>query len=532
MVTNFLRMLSFSLVMLFIPKNFTFLYGHADDETVSLSTLLCDQEQDFRNNRAVVTHNACEQLLGKTLKIYEVPTVALCFSGGGYRAMIETLGALAGADEIGLLDAVMYTGGLSGSTWALTPWVFSGLSIGDYLNHISSNLNSFLSLNLSQILAINALKNKKLNEGKGFGLVDLYGALLAKNLLNGLATTPQAVTFTDLVKNLNGTAHPLPICTAVAGGVGNHGLWYECTPFTVGCTQTGFVPTCALGRTFENGVSVKPASGQYPSQLSLGDFMSMWGSAFAVDKERLEHEFGKMDVADSVSVLAQLGLARYGLDGFGGDRLFHPGNITWALQKLWPDQNKNFAAATVPNFTHNMQRDGLWNWFTGNQQIPLSGEQDLALIDGGYDLIDGHAMNLAIVPLLRPERKVDVIIVIDSSANLIDALSLRAAEKRAKALGLKFPVIDYTEIGTRSISVFKSDDRGVPTVIYMPCIKNEAYSDFDPQTSEYTGTADFYYTPEQVTELSGLTKFTMQQSKNVIVDALQHAVSKKQSWLF
>ena len=56
------------------------------------------------------------------LEIEDVPRVALCASGGGYRAMFSTLGFLRGLDQIGCLDGVAYAAGVSGSTWALSQW--------------------------------------------------------------------------------------------------------------------------------------------------------------------------------------------------------------------------------------------------------------------------------------------------------------------------------------------------------------------------------------------------------------------------
>jgi phospholipase A2 len=50
------------------------------------------------------------------------PRIQICASGGGYRAMIATLGALIGLEECGVLDTVTSIAGLSGSTWAMAGW--------------------------------------------------------------------------------------------------------------------------------------------------------------------------------------------------------------------------------------------------------------------------------------------------------------------------------------------------------------------------------------------------------------------------
>lgn len=47
----------------------------------------------------------------------QVPVVAVLGSGGGTRAMTSLYGSLAGLQDLGLLDAVTYLSGVSGSTW-------------------------------------------------------------------------------------------------------------------------------------------------------------------------------------------------------------------------------------------------------------------------------------------------------------------------------------------------------------------------------------------------------------------------------
>ena len=47
----------------------------------------------------------------------QVPVIAVLGSGGGTRAMTSLYGSLAGLQELGLLDAVTYLSGVSGSTW-------------------------------------------------------------------------------------------------------------------------------------------------------------------------------------------------------------------------------------------------------------------------------------------------------------------------------------------------------------------------------------------------------------------------------
>jgi hypothetical protein len=47
----------------------------------------------------------------------QAPVIAVLGSGGGLRAHIACLGVLSELKELGLLDAVTYLAGVSGSTW-------------------------------------------------------------------------------------------------------------------------------------------------------------------------------------------------------------------------------------------------------------------------------------------------------------------------------------------------------------------------------------------------------------------------------
>src|SRR5687768_6461430 len=55
---------------------------------------VCSEEKEFIAYRKHAIKNELEQLLGMPLAPEEVPTIALCCSGGGFRAMISTLGSL------------------------------------------------------------------------------------------------------------------------------------------------------------------------------------------------------------------------------------------------------------------------------------------------------------------------------------------------------------------------------------------------------------------------------------------------------
>ena len=54
-----------------------------------------------------------------------LPATAVCFSGGGTRSMVATVGQLRGLAALGVLDRVGYVSSVSGSAWAAVPFAFA-----------------------------------------------------------------------------------------------------------------------------------------------------------------------------------------------------------------------------------------------------------------------------------------------------------------------------------------------------------------------------------------------------------------------
>src|SRR5579871_5411386 len=81
------------------------------------------QEQEYLRNRAPKIKSALERALELSLEEKDAPAISLICSGGGYRAMLGSMGAFSGLQKIGLLDAITYISSLSGSTWALGLWM-------------------------------------------------------------------------------------------------------------------------------------------------------------------------------------------------------------------------------------------------------------------------------------------------------------------------------------------------------------------------------------------------------------------------
>ena len=74
----------------------------------------------------------------------------------------------------------------------------------------------------------------------------------------------------------------------------------------------------------------------------------------------------------------------------------------------------------------------LSNFSYHHKDSPMEHEKTLQLIDAGIDF------NLPFPPLLRPARGLDILIMVDSSATVINAPELRRAEMYARRNQLNF----------------------------------------------------------------------------------------------
>ena len=95
------------------------------------------EEQAYLVKRKPKVKVALEKMLGRSLEDLYVPTIAIVGSGGGYRAMLGTIGSLLAAEKIGLLDATTYITALSGATWAVAPWISTGKSLSEFKDYIN-----------------------------------------------------------------------------------------------------------------------------------------------------------------------------------------------------------------------------------------------------------------------------------------------------------------------------------------------------------------------------------------------------------
>ena len=479
--------------------------------TVRIGTTLSSEEQDYLEKRDPLVKKALEKMLGKNFDGKHIPRIAFCGSGGGYRAMVCSIGSLLGAEKTGLLDASTYFAGLSGSTWFIGPWLTHGGSLEDYIKQLIPKMNIDLKNTKMDPNRVSGNLLRKLVFDKTVSFVDIYGTLLSNKLYRGLSLgkaegtesqKAQKMQLSSLGERVQTGNWLFPISTAIMP-TGEVYEWFEFTPFEIGSTYlNAFVPTWAFNRKFINGTSIKAYS-IFPPEESYGYLLGIFGSAFAARFTEILDGMkeGSSDSSDSSPNYVKLLSNFLDITKLGEKRI----------------------SAKVFNYTFGMESS------------PIEYSRLIELVDAGLDF------NLPFPPLLRPERKVDIIIALDASATIEGAPALKNFEKYAKRKGIKIPPINYEGLTTRTMTVFKDpSDPSVPVILYLPRIKNDKYDPkFDPEKiikdKNYGGyrgflnTFNFLYSEKDgdVEKIIGLTEFNLKENEKAIIAEIEDVIKRK-----
>ena len=459
-----------------------------------LGNELAAEEKSFLRERMPRAQGAMQRLTGQPIE--RVPKIAIVCSGGGYRAMLYCLGALVGAQKAGILDATTYMVGLSGSTWAISGWLLSGKSLQSYHDWLVSDLNRGLkAVNSKDISLIGDHLLTKYLFDQPFGLVDIYGSLLANELFVNQGDSKQRQTLSSQGQALRAGQVPMPIYTAIAAeGIASEQNWYEFSPYEVGAQWMGaYVPSWAFGRKFKNGVSTN-----FAPEQNFGVLMGTFGLAIGLTINRLVDEIKLKDKVSSVWVQ----------------------NIIDSI--LHKKGEFRFTTADYRNFAR------------GIEKVPLSDKRLLTMVDAGI----GYNLPYPPISGQRPERKADIIIFVDASGDDFPE-DFKKTERYARAHNLPFPKIDYSKVTKQAVSVFKDSNPQAPIVIYVPRVldptlfANPEYAqivrdyqtlkNFDVEmciTKGPCGTFNFNYTEADARRLTGLGALNMMAARRAVIDAI------------
>ncbi|KAI1450275.1 FabD/lysophospholipase-like protein [Annulohypoxylon stygium] len=417
---------------------------------VRVSEDLCDEEKEFLARRKKVATAALAKYLGldeRDVHPDDVPTIAVCGSGGGLRALVAGTGSLLATQEDGLFDCVTYTAGVSGSCWlqslynsTVTNRQFDRIvdhlkaRIGVHFAYPPAAFSSVTSAPTSKLLLSSLVEKLRGDPKADFGLVDAYGILLAARLLvpkGELGINDKDFKLSNQREYIKYGENPMPIYTAVRheipdivdelskSGVTSQGRaeeiakkqawfqWFELTPYEFFCEEfNAGIPTWALGRRFNDGEDVPPEkNGFHLPELRMPIMMGIFGSAFCAT---LSHYYREIrPLVKSLTGFATIDEMIY---GYNTD-----------LEKVHP-----IDPAQIPNFTYKME--GKLRFTT---PTTIYNNEYIQLMDAGM------SNNLPLYPLLRPGRDIDIIVAFDASADVKTDNWLSVADGYARQRGVK-----------------------------------------------------------------------------------------------
>lgn len=421
------------------------------DARVRVSSDLCREERLFRQKRQEHLVIALAKYLNideNDIEPEDVPVIAVCGSGGGLRALVAGASSYLSAQEAGLFDCVTYTAGVSGSCWlqAIYNSSLARQDFGKLIHHLKSRIGVHIAFPPNALkLVTSAPTNKFLlsgfieklkgDPGADFGIVDVYGLLLAARLLvpkGDLDVNDRDLKLSNQRALIADGKHPLPIYTAVRHEIpldevaeeaaqANEPLevkikekakkeawfqWFEFTPYETFCEEFGAgIPTYALGRQFNDGHNLLLDTGVGLPELRMPLLMGIFGSAFCAT---LSHYY--KEIKPIVKGMAGFGSLDSMLEGKDDD-----------LVKIHP-----IGPATIPNFVYGMKG-----------QLPSSCPKSVFETDHLQLMDAGMSNNLPIYPLLRPGRGVDIVVAFDASADIQQENWLSVVDGYAKQRSIK-----------------------------------------------------------------------------------------------
>ncbi|XP_053861573.1 cytosolic phospholipase A2 gamma-like [Malaclemys terrapin pileata] len=538
-----------------------------DDKTVRLSNELSDGEKEaIRNRKPKVL--ACLKSLGIACEEDNMPNVAVLGSGGGLRAMIALQGTLVEMEKEGLLDAVMYLCGVSGSTWCMS-FLYKEKNWTKKLQVLEEHLCNTLPNHPCDITKAFSILCQAA-EDELFSLTDVWAFLVFYFMLKECDQTKLSQ---HEVTSTSGT-NPYPIYAAVEAkklheeGGNSPGTWFEFTPHECGFPGPGaFVCTKYLGSKFEDGNLEKQRK-----EKNIHYLQGLWGSApagitylkgisctcatcqgillllelqvHASAGEDCEGVFKKLkkvlkgeNSKDSYQKCCEMSetwgsktLEERMADCDALDRIFEmefggktygpcsleiEGNI-WSicklLWKIWSCIHDR-TWGTTNNFLYTCDPK------SKSKSPVFTKDKIISLIDTWI------AINSAYPLVLRRERKVKLILSFDFS----DGDPFETIKKTAEYCetnNIPFPKIDLEKLDPGHLSdcyIFKGKD--VPIVMHFPLFNMKNCPGEIEHFRKKFSTFKFFYTKTDIIELLEKAKMNVSNNKERIREEIQQIVS-------
>ncbi|KAH0620647.1 hypothetical protein JD844_021313 [Phrynosoma platyrhinos] len=462
-----------------------------------------------------------------------IPIVAVMTTAGGFRSMTAMYGSLLGLQKLNLLDCISYVTGLSGTTWTMinlygdANWTKRNLeeTISDVRKHVMKN--KLCCFSGEKLKYYEKEMCQRYQEGHKVSFSDLWGLLLESMLTD----EPDPQKLSDQQQAINMGQNPFPIYLGLNVRKRYSTLdfkamsqvmlleeWMECTPYEVGFLKYGaFIKAEDFGSEFFMGRMMKKIPESRLSYLQDEDIPPIVPKRRYVQPTNLYVPSGTLtnvlrDVITLRPVLAHYYNFMKGLH-LNNKYLENDSFRTW----------KDTVLDSVPN------------------QLTDT-EEYLELVDTACFI------NTSCPPLLRPERKVDVILHLNYSGGS-QLLPLDLSTKYYAEQGIPFPKVVLTEEDREHLKecyVFDEvENPKAPILVYMPlvCDTFQNYkapgverspSEIEEGQANVTSTifspyatGMIQYSEANFNKLVNLTNYNILNNEHMILQALRTAVDRK-----
>ncbi|KAM5130034.1 cytosolic phospholipase A2 beta-like isoform 2-T2 [Mantella aurantiaca] len=531
---------------------------------IRLGFKTCDEEILFISKRKKIVADTLKKVLNldQDLQEHEVPVIAVAATGGGVRAMVSLLGTMLALQKLNLLDCVSYITGTSGSTWSMSKlyadpnWSQKDLSeiVEDARRNVTKSKMSTFSFD--NLAFFKSELNKREDMGYKTSFTDLWGLVIESMMYDKVNESK----LTDQRKAVCNGQNPLPLYLSMnvkpkENTTLDYKEWCEFSPYEVGLLKYGaFIRSEDFGSEFFMGKKTKvlPESricflqGLWSNIFSV-NLLDAWYAA--VSSENFWHRFTRDNVLDVDDEEAK---QRRRVSACLDTRLLQPaGEFSRSVRGVLTNrpldgEHHNFLRGLQMHSNY-VTEDGFCA-FDGteldnspNYLTPCS--DDLCLVDCAYYI------NASFPPLLREERKVDMIMSFDYG--LTDKFkSVVQTEEYCAAHKLTFPKIEVSQEdrqNPKECYVFSDCDYPeFPTLMHFPLVNDsfrkykqpgverETYREKEEGNVPLGGLFSPYkvfrltYSEEDFDKLIKLTEYNVLNNAEIILQNLRNLIERKQ----
>ncbi|XP_033030300.1 cytosolic phospholipase A2 epsilon-like [Lacerta agilis] len=414
-----------------------------------------------------------------------VPVVAIMTTGGSTRSLTACYGSLRGLQKLNLLDCATYITGLSGTTWTMANLYrdayWSKKDLDEQINEVKRQVTKCKldGFSIERLKYYNRQLCQRKEEGQRTSCIDLWG-LFIEYLLNDGEDNHK---LSEQQQAINEGQNPLPIYTAInvkeKYSTLDFNEWIEFTPYEVGILKYGaFVRAEDFGSEFFMGRLMKRIpetricymQGMWSSIFSL-NLLYVWNNAQS--PEDFWHKWTQDQIAD-IDTEPHLPSRPHEQK----THLYTPaGPLSSAFRDVLTDR---LSVAQYHNFLRGLQLD---NGYLENDSfrrwkgtiLDASSPNQLTQTEEYLSLEDtGFFINTSVAPLLRKERKADIIIHLNYSAGS-QLLPLEQSCKYCAEQGIPFPkaVIHEDDKHLKECYLFdNAENPEAPILVFFPQVND------------------------------------------------------------